>query len=154
MNSYGQFQLRCRLGQATSADIQTWCLKTACLCTDEGNIQKNHKNHSFHISISSSHRVSCSVYFYSRKSLFRSFVILTIAVIYLKLLLFIVTYRQLYKKCSNSVMPWFQAVLTYKKFMRFASRQMIFECAILFIAVKILSRQKGKTAWHLRLHRG
>lgn len=50
--------------QATSADIQAWCLKTACLRTDEGNIQKIHKIHSFHISISS-HRVSCSVFFIS-----------------------------------------------------------------------------------------
>lgn len=90
------------------------------------------------------HRVSCSVYFYFRKFLFRSFVILTTAVIYLKLLSFIATYRQLYKKCYNSLKPRFQAVLTHKFFMRFASRQMIFECAILVIAVKILGRQKRK----------
>ena len=79
-----------------------------------------------------------------RKSLFRSFVILTIIILLLKLLSFIVTYRQLYKECSNSVTPLFQAFLAHKFFMRFASRQMIFECAILVIAVKILGRQKGK----------
>ena len=73
--------------------------------------------------------LSARCFFYSRKSLFRSFVILTIALIYLKLLSFIVTYRQLYKKCYNSLKPRFQAVLTHKFFMRFASRQMIFECA-------------------------
>ena len=45
--------------------------------------------------------------FYSRKSLFRLFVILTIIILLLKLLFFIATYRQLYKKRSNSVMPRF-----------------------------------------------
>ena len=67
------------------------------------------------------HRVSCSVYFYFRKSLFRSFVILTIIILLLKLLSFIAAYRQLYKKCSNSVMPRFQAVLRHKKFVRYVA---------------------------------
>ena len=90
-----QFQLRCRLGQATSADIQAWRLKTACLRCLCFNIQKIHKNRSFHISISSSTPSLLLGVFYSLKSLFRLFVILTIAVIYLKLMLFIATYRQL-----------------------------------------------------------
>lgn len=46
-----------------SANIYAWCLKNACLRCLCVNRQKNHKNHSFHISISSSHRVSCSVFF-------------------------------------------------------------------------------------------
>ena len=43
------------------------------------------------------------VFLFQKK--FLLFVILTNAVIYRKLLSFIVTYRQLYKKCFNSVIP-------------------------------------------------
>ena len=60
-------------------------------------------------------------YFYFWKSLFRSFVILTIIILSLNLLSFIVTYRQLYKKCFNSITPQFQGVLTHKKFVRIAA---------------------------------
>ena len=53
-----------------SADIYAWCLKIACLRCSSVNRQKNHKNHSFHISISLSHRVSCSVFFIPENSFF------------------------------------------------------------------------------------
>lgn len=56
--------------------------------------------------IFSSHRVYSRCIFIPKK-FFLSFVILTNAVIYRKLLSFIVTYRQLFKKCFNSVVPGF-----------------------------------------------
>ena len=78
-----------------SADIYAWCLQTAQSRCFKFNIQKTTKSIDFKSQYHLQNRVSCSVYFYSRKSLFRSFVILTIAVIYLKLLPFIAAYRQL-----------------------------------------------------------
>ena len=109
----------------------------------KGQQTESPQNPYFHISISLS-APSLLLGVSISEILFWSFVILTIAVIYLYLLSFIVTYRLLFKMCSNSIISRFQGILAHKKFVRFASRQMAFECAILFIAVKILGQQKGK----------
>ena len=90
-----------------SADISSWCLQVACLRCLGVNIHNIHKIHRDRNSpYRYHHRISCSVFLFP-KIFFWSFVILTSIIIYLHLLSFIITYRQLFKKCSNSIIPRF-----------------------------------------------
>ena len=151
-----QFQF----GQATSADIQTWCLKTACLCTDEGNIQKNHKNHSFHISISSSHRVSCSVFFISENLFFGHLSFWRLSFYFLNCCNLSQLIANYTKYVSIALFPDFtlfwhtKSLCAMRLDFLFWVRYTGHSCKNTRSVYLSVDRQKEKIVWPLRLHRG